>query len=127
MGRHPCDRCGKEGWDYSETYCPNSQDGGHCTYWDGCDICPSCMVYATCSLCAKEGCSYCVQEHCDECRVSVCTERAVGSQKRTKVVDQDAAVSAGAACMDKVQHVHYQCGHDACSVLVRLDMLGGPT
>ncbi len=88
MGRHPCERCGKEGWDYSETYCPNSNS---CEYWDGHDICPSCMIYTACSLCSRAGCSYCVRVHCTDCKMTVCTNQAVNvvKRKRAKVQDDD--------------------------------------
>jgi hypothetical protein len=54
MGRHPCNSCGKEGWDYSQQLseiCHN----GICTYWDGIDICPECMVYVDCERCGLSG------------------------------------------------------------------------
>ena len=75
MGRHPCENCGEEGWDYSETYCPQSIENiDLCTYWDGRDICPNCLVLKECIKCNKDGCQYCIVKHCDDCKAVVCTD-----------------------------------------------------
>jgi hypothetical protein len=57
MGRHPCSECYSEDWDYSMTYCPQSQDDGPCEYWDGNEICPDCMekLLVDCNRCSLSG------------------------------------------------------------------------
>ena len=116
MGRHPCDVCGDEGWDYTDTYCANSGNGP-CDYWDGRDVCEECMVYVECGLCDREGCDHCIEMHCDDCQVYVCTSKAIGGGNK-KSKKEEGEEEKELPCMDSViEDAKYECGHTGCSTL----------
>ena len=52
MGRHPCERCRSEDWDYTETHCPNDA----CEYFYRKELCLECFkeTYSYRSCEAKE-------------------------------------------------------------------------
>mmetsp|Transcript_9756 Transcript_9756/g.19580 ORF Transcript_9756/g.19580 Transcript_9756/m.19580 type:complete len:191 (-) Transcript_9756:301-873(-) len=92
MGRHPCESCGEEGWDYCENLCPRE-----CDYNDGRDICEKCFPgEKECSVqgCYTEGCGFCVEEHCQTCKHLVCPD-----------------------CDEEIEQRTFGCGHDGCTVL----------
>lgn len=102
MGRHPCESCGSEGWDYSETYCPQSiKDEELCTYWDGRDICPDCIEFVDCNRCEKQGCSFCIKKHCTKCEGNLCSEC-------TNYKDGDVERKVGVVTFPA-------CGHKSCN------------
>lgn len=101
MGRHPCESCGQEGWDYSDNYCP-----AKCGYAeDGTDICPDCMVEVECDVCGMRGCDSCVSDH--EC---VC--RALGKNKDLICCGKKSVCGKG--CQRKLEPVVFACGHYVC-------------
>jgi hypothetical protein len=121
MGRHPCDRCGEEGWDYSETYCPRSDvdDGGLCTYWDGCEICPDCMVLVSCDRCGTEGCDFCVKDHCPSPQP---IRKRGHATTAVESVSSKCHSNLCSTCNDhSVAQVAFpSCGHTACNGFVKV-------
>jgi len=104
MGRHPCESCGDEGWDYSESYCPRAKHG--CNYaTDGIDICPDCMVYENCAVCDVKGCSNCVHDH-------KCICLTTGKSK--DLVRCEKSLVCGKHCQASLEPVLFGCGHYQC-------------
>jgi hypothetical protein len=113
MGRHPCERCNSESWDYSEWSCPNAA----CQLANGCDICEDCLFVCNCAVCAKDGCEFCLPPHCEDCRLHMCAP--VDATKTNKKRERDEFESD---CVSKVtKRVFGLCGHEGCTVKANVE------